>query len=89
MGGAIADSVTHSQTFDTDVRSLETKLGPSHRKAHTLSDYSGYEKPTPFSPLSVQPYPPTKQKAWDFCMYSEAFFFPANYFFGVVSTTTR
>lgn len=53
MGGAIADSVTHSQTFDTDFRSLEIELGTSHRKAHTLPNHSSYKQNTPFSPLSV------------------------------------
>lgn len=35
MGGATADSVTHSQTFDIDFSSLEIELRTSHRKTHT------------------------------------------------------
>lgn len=82
MGGAIADSVTHSQTFDTDFRSPEIELGTSHRKTHTLPSHSSYEKNTPLSHLSVHPEcssPPAhiaKQKTWDFYMCSEAFFQP-------------
>lgn len=79
MGGAIAHSVTHSQTFDTDFRSLEIELGTSHRKTHTLSKHSSYKQNTPFSPPSLHPDPssppthPAKQKAQDFCMCSEAY----------------
>lgn len=82
MGGAIADSVTHSQTFDSDFRSLEIELGTSHRKTHILPNHSSYEKSTPFFPLSVHPdcsFLPAhiaKQKPWDFYMSTEAFFFP-------------
>lgn len=46
MGGAIADSVTHSQTFDTDFRSLEIELGTSHRKTHTSKSLKLWKKHT-------------------------------------------
>lgn len=81
MGGAIADSVTHSQMFDADFRSLEIELGTSHRKTHTLPNHSSNEKNTLVSPLSVHPECSSplahmaKQRAWDFYMCSEAFFF--------------
>lgn len=79
MGGAIAHSVTHSQTFDTDFRSLETELGTSHMKTHGLPNQSSYKQNTQFSPPSLHPdpsSPPThtaKQKAWNFCMCREAY----------------
>lgn len=57
MGGAIARSVTHSQTFDADFRSLGIELGTSHRKTHTLPNHSSYEQNTPFSPPSLHPDP--------------------------------
>lgn len=93
MGGAIAHFATHSQTFDTDFRSLEIELGASHRKTHTLPIHFSYKQNTPLSPSSLHSdpsSPPThiaKQKAWGFCMCGEAY--SANCFFELFSMMTR
>lgn len=97
MGGAIAHSVTHSQTFDTDFRLLEMEQGTSRRKTHTLPNHSSYKQNTPFSPPSLHPdpsSPPThiaKQKVRDFYMCSEAYsnLNTIQVFLWTVSTTTR
>jgi len=58
MGGAIAHSVTHSQTFDTDFRSLEIEIVTPTGKHFQITQATNKQN-APFSSLSLRPEPPS------------------------------
>lgn len=91
MGGAIAHSVTRSQTFDTDFRSLEIEIVTPTGKHFQITQATNKQN-APFSSLSLRPEPssptsshshPDKNHEVSFCneIYST--------FFELFSTITR